>query len=199
MTKEKFTPYIVEDIIELGNGIKIHKRKRYRARTVYDWMPPMIEFGNYMVEWLSSFDHFPITYWSEGYFADILTGKDVKPLDSHYGNSKLTFMLNLFVHFKTKDELLTNIERWCNYYRKHVTDTLSTYSGRVLVADVMLQRCGLSSGIKQQYFNHTLEEIESTDVREYYFLKYVIFDTHIVFYDNGIYPSMPSLKLHFKT
>lgn len=198
MTKEKFTPYIIDDVLDMGNGILLHKRKKYRARTVYDWMPPMIEFGNYMVQWMSCFDSFPLSYWKDSYVVDLITGRDNKPLESHYGNSKMSFLFNLFAHFKTKDELIANIERWCNYYRKHVTDTLSTYSGQVLVADVMLQRCGLSSGIKQQYFNHTLAEIESTDVREYYFMKYEIFDTHIVFYDNGIYPNMPSIKLHFK-
>jgi Zn/Cd-binding protein ZinT len=110
----------------------------------------------------------------------------------------MSFLFNLFAHFKTKDELIGNLEKWCNYYRKHVTDTLSGYSGNVLVAAVYLQRAGLGTNIRQEYTDHTLEEIENSNIKEYYYLRYEIFDTHIVFYDNGMYPRMPGITLHFK-
>lgn len=198
-TPPKFVPYIEEVLIPHPNGITEHVRKKYRARTVFDWAPPKISFGNYSVEWTSGFDSFKKDYWkSDGYLTNLITSKEPKPLESHYGNSSETFLLNLLRHFPTKELLLANIERWANYYRKHVTDVLSNIPGEILVADITLQRAGLSNGIKQQYTHHTLDEIERSDIKEYYKFKFVVFDDHIDFYLNPVYPSWCTMKVYFK-
>lgn len=196
--KEKFTPYIEEKLINLDNGLIYHKRKAYRTKTRYDYMPDMIENKNYCIEWLSYFDCHSHKYWENYFLSDILTGKKEIPLEHHYGNSVLTFLFNMFYHFPDKDQLISNLDRWSNYYRKHVTDSLSKYSANVLAANVTLQRCGLSEAFKQEYKQHTLEEIENDNIIEdYYRLSYVIEDNYITFYTSNIYLSLPTFKLHF--
>lgn len=198
-TPPKFVPYIQEVLIPYSNGITEHVRKYFRTRTVYEWMAPKISFGAYTLEWTSTFDRFRPDYWKgEGYYTKLITGETVNPLEFHYGNDGTGFLLNLLSHFKTKDELIQNIDRWANYYRKHVTDRLSGIPAAVLYADIHLQRSGLSDGIKQQYTNHTLAEIESSNVEEYYYFKYDIFDDHIDFYLNPVYKTWKSVILYIK-
>jgi hypothetical protein len=196
--KEKFSPYIVDDLIPLKNGLVYHKRKRYRTKTKYDWMPAKVDTENYSIEWRSCFDTHQIKDFENGYFGDILSGNKNIPLEYHYGNSATLFILNLLIHLKTKNELIANLDKWCNYYRKHVTDSLSNYSGDVLVAMVYIQRAGLGSSPRQEYFDHTLAEIESTDIKPYYYIEYELFDDHIMFYTNGIYKkSYPAMEVSF--
>jgi len=198
-TPPKFVPHIEERPIVHANGITEYVRKKFRARTAFDWAPPKVSFGNYAVEWTSDFDRFNKDYWSgEGYYASIIVREYAIPLESHYGNNPTGFLFNLLRYFPTKEELIANIDRWANYYRKHVTDTLSNYSANILGADILLQRSGLSNGIKQEYYNHTLAEIEATEIKEYYKFSYNIFDDHIDFNLNPIYPSWTTVKVFFK-
>lgn len=198
-TPPKFVPFILENPIVHANGITEYVRKKYRARTAFDWAPPKVSFGNYAVEWTSDFDRFNKEYWAgEGYYANIIAREYAIPLESHYGNNATSFLFNLLRYFPTKEELLANIDRWANYYRKHVTDTLSNIAGNILVADIQLQRSGLSSGIKQQYHQHSLAEIEASDIKEYYRFSYNIFDDHIDFNLNPVYPSWITVKVFFK-
>lgn len=198
-TPPKFVPYIEERPIVHLNGITEYVRKKFRARTAFDWAPPKISFGNFAVEWTSDFDRFDINYWKgEGYLAKILVGDVENPMEYHYGNNSSSFIMNLLRHFPTKELLIANIDRWANYYRKHVTDVMSGYTARQLGNDIFAQRAGLSSGIKQQYFDHTLEEIETTEVKEYYRFSYTIFDDHIDFNCNPVYPSWVVMKVFFK-
>jgi len=199
-TPPKFVPHIEERPIVHANGITEYVRKKFRARTAFDWAPPKVSFGNYAVEWTSDFDRFNKDYWSgEGYLANIIVREDALPMEYHYGNNSSGFLFNLLRNFPTKELLIANIDRWANYYRKHVTDSLMNYTARELGLEVFAQRMGVQGqGIKQSYHNHTLDEIETTDIKEYYSFKYTIFDDHIDFNCNPVYPSWVVVKVFFK-
>lgn len=201
MKKAKFIPYTETTLVDNHNGITSILREHYRTKTIHSRLTNKIAFLDWQFEFLSPFDTFSPDFWksNNSELSRLLSGELDKPLDSHYGNYALGFIFNLLVKFPEKSLLLENIDRWANYYRKHVTDKVSTMSAKDLHTDVFVQRLGIRSKSHQtqQYFHHSLQEIESSNIPEYYYFRYEVSKDCITFYTNAIYSNLPTYKLFF--